>query len=222
MTQPRDDSGERAPRPQYDEEVHGLIKAPEPWHMTEEQQARLDRIFASARRSRELRQRNIAARGGPEPYPWIRGYTHAWVVKDEQSAQTQTIVADVQALAVQCDFKMRTPRNKYDYYTMGPDRIVLNAEVDGLEDFNYPPDWKLNVKNRFPAGYGLCTTDAKPYDALVGAALLAIKHHLGDDVTVRSIGGPQHTAWQKAIALYIRTFPERIIPVLDNWPSGSG
>ena len=219
MNQRHDDSSEPGPRQNHDdEEVYGLIEPPEPWHITEEQQARLDHIFASARRSRELREKNIAARGGPEPYPWIRGYAHSWIIKDEASPQTRTIVADVQALADQCDFKMRTQRNKYEEFTLGPDRISLNAEVDGCETFVYPPDRKRNVKIGIIAGYGACITDAKPYDALVGAAMLAIKHHLGDDAKVQSAGDPQHPAWQAAKALYSRTFPEREIPWLDNWP----
>ena len=110
------------------------------------------------------------------------------------------------------------PSNKYEEFTLGPDRISLNAEVDGCETFVYPPDRKRNVKIGIIAGYGACITDAKPYDALVGAAMLAIKHHLGDDAKVQSAGDPQHPAWQAAKALYSRTFPEREIPWLDNWP----
>ncbi len=181
--------------------LDGLMKPPEPWHVTEKDQAWTDRILASARRSRELRQQNIAARGEREPYRGIRGYTHSWVVKDEASAQTQTIVADVQALAAQCDFKMRTPRSKYEDFTLGPDRISLNAEVDGCGTFEYPPDRKRNVEIGIIAGYGACITEARPYDALVSAALLAIKHHRGDDVRATSMGGPQRSAWQVAKAL---------------------
>lgn len=224
MTQRHDDSGESGPRQTNDDDVvDGLVKAPEPnWHMYEENQAWIDRIIKSRPDIRETLKRDIAARGGPEPYPGIRGYAHSWVVKDGTSPQTQTIVADVQALADQCDFKMRTPRDKCEDFTLGPDRISLNAEVDGGGTFEYPPDRKRNVEIGVIAGYGVCITDAMPYDALVGAALLAIKHHLGDDVKVQSKGGPQHPAWQAAKALYSRTFPERVIPWLDNWPDGSG
>ena len=220
MTQQFDDPGQPDTCQNHDDEVvDGLVKAPEPtWHITEEGQARLDRIFAAGRRLWELREKNIATRGEPKPHHGIRGYTHRWLIKDEASAQTKTIVADVQALADQCDFKMGKPRSKYEEYALGPDRISLNAEVDLGMTFDYPPDRKRNVKIGIPAGYGECTTNAKPYDALVGAALLAIKHHLGDDVQATSTGGPQHPAWQAAKALYSRTFPEREIPWLDNWP----
>ena len=158
MTQRHDDSSEPGPRQNNDDDdVYGLIEPPEPWHITEEQQARLDHIFASARRSRELREKNIAARGEPKPHHGIRGYTHRWMIKDEASAQTKTIVADVQALADQCDFKMGKPRSKYEEYALGPDRISLNVEVDRGMTFDYPPDRKRNVKIGIPAGYGECT-----------------------------------------------------------------
>lgn len=129
---------------------------------------------------------------------------------------------DVQALAAQCEFKMRTPRSTYEDFTLDPDRISLNTEVDGCGTFEYPPDWKRNLEFGLPTGYGKCTTAAMPYDALVGAALLAIKHHLGDDVTLNSMGGPQHPACQAAFELYSRTFPVREIPGLDNWPRRNG
>ena len=223
MTQRHNDSDENGPSQNHDDDdVYGLVKPPEPWHMSEEDQAWIARVLEPIRRQRELRQQNIGTRSGPEPYHGIRGYTHRWMIKDEASAQTQTIVADVQALADQCDFKMGKPPSKYEDYTLGPDRISLNAEVDRGMTFDYPPDRKRNVKIGIPAGYGECTTNAKPYDALVGATLLAIKHHLGDDVQATSTGGPQHPAWQAAKALYSRTFPGRAIPWLDNWPVGSG
>ena len=220
MTQRHNDSSEPGPRQNHDdEEVYGLIEPPEPWHMSEEDQAWIERVLTPTRRQRGLRRQDIGTRSGPQPYRGISGYTHRWMIRDEASPQTRTIVADVQALADQCDFKMRKPRNKYEDYTLGPDRISLNAEVDGGLTFEYPPDRKRNVKIGIPAGYGECTTFAKPYDALVGAALLAIKHHLGDDVQATSTGGPQHPAWQAAFELYSRTFPEREIPWLNNWPS---
>ena len=37
--------------------LDGLKKTPEPWHVTEKDRARTDRILASARRSRELREK---------------------------------------------------------------------------------------------------------------------------------------------------------------------
>ena len=141
MTQQHNDSDETGPRQNHDDDdVSGLVKPPEPWRMSEEDQAWTERVLAPIRRQRELREKDIAARGQPKPHHGIRGYTHRWMIKDEASAQTQTIVADVQALADQCDFKMGKPRSKYEYYTLGPDRISLNAEVDRGMTFDYPPD----------------------------------------------------------------------------------
>ena len=49
-------------------------------------------------------------------------------------------------------------------------------------------------------------------------SLLSVKHHLGDMAYVTSIAEPDREGWQAAFELYFRTFPEREIPVLDNWP----
>ena len=68
MTQRHNDSSEHSPRRNHDDEVvDGLIEPPEPWHITEEQQASLDRIFAIGRRLWGTMERDLAARGGPEP-----------------------------------------------------------------------------------------------------------------------------------------------------------
>ena len=52
--------------------------------------------------------------------------------------------------------------------------------------------------------------------------MLVIKYHLGDDVIVRSDGAYNSGTWNAAVNLYLRTFPERQVPLLDNWPYGSG
>ena len=64
-----------------------LVDPPEPtWRITPEQQARLDIIFEAGRRSWEQMERDRAARGGPEPYRGIRGYTHINSPSDQASA----------------------------------------------------------------------------------------------------------------------------------------
>ena len=61
-----------------------------------------------------------------------------------------------------------------------------------------------------------------PYDQLVAATMLVIKHHLGDDVVIKSDGEHRSATWNAALNLYLRTFAERDAPVLDNWPSAQG
>ena len=68
--------------------------------------------------------------------------------------------------------------------------------------------------------FGYCKTSRKPYDQVVAAILIAVKHHFGDDVLIS--GGtlaeewlrgaaPEHDA-KSPIKLYMHIFPERELP----------
>lgn len=150
------------------------------------------------------------------------GYTHRWVVKDRLSAQTPIIAQDAQTLAAACGFAVSHSFDEPERApTFGPGYIQFNARVNAYEDFRYPPNWSSNADVGLPAGFGWCKTELQPYDTLVAATVLAIKHHLENDVVANSDGPPDSPAWTKAIDLYTRTFPERTVPVLDNWPTGS-
>ncbi len=70
---------------------------------------------------------------------------------------------------------------------------------------------------RLAANCGKCRTECRDYDTLVGAILLAVKHHIGSKGSVRSTVTPDSVGWQAAFELYVRTFPEREIPWRDNW-----
>ena len=52
--------------------------------------------------------------------------------------------------------------------------------------------------------------------------MLVIKHHLGNDVVVKSDGEHRSGTWSAAMNLYLRTFPDRDVPNLDNWPGARG
>ncbi len=56
-----------------------------------------------------------------------------------------------------------------------------------------------------------------PYDQLVAATLLAIKHHLGNDVQINADGDHRSGAWCAVVNLYLRTFLDR-----DVQPSKTG
>ena len=148
-------------------------------------------------------------------------YIHRWVVKDSASAQTPTIAKDAQALA---NTWGQAPHRSADEPStiFSPSGILFNAPESGGDNFRYPPDWDENKAAGRPAGYGSCNTDMMPYNQLVAATVLVIKYHLGDDVIVRSDGAYNSGTWNAAVNLYLRTFPERKVPLLDNWPYGSG
>ena len=52
--------------------------------------------------------------------------------------------------------------------------------------------------------------------------MLVIKHHLRDDVVVESDGDYRSGTWSAAVNLYLRTFPDRDVLNLDNWPGAQG
>ena len=61
-----------------------------------------------------------------------------------------------------------------------------------------------------------------PYRQLVAATMLVIKHHLGTDVAIHSDGNHRSGTWGAAMNLYLRTFPDRDVPNLNNWPGAQG
>ena len=98
----------------------------------------------------------------------------------------------------------------------------INALENGRDDFRYPPDHSENEKSGQPTGCTSCNTDMLPYGQLVAATMLVIKYHLGDDVVIKSDGDYNSSTWGAAMNLHLRTFPERDVPNLDNWPSAGG
>jgi len=71
------------------------------------------------------------------------------------------------------EFNGKTPN---DYETFAVDRVV---EPEGE-----------------PMVFEFCKTEHRPYDICVQAALIVLKHHLGDDITVSSDG--HDTDWEAA------------------------
>ncbi len=58
-----------------------------------------------------------------------------------------------------------------------------------------------------------------PYDQLVAATMLVIKHHLRDGVVIKSGGEHNSGTWGAAMNLYLRTFPEREVPTSTTDPA---
>ena len=150
-------------------------------------------------------------------------YTHHWWIKDQYSPKTPAIAEDAQALANTWGKPLHRSKDEPEAEPVfSPTEIRFNAPEDGCDDFRYPPDPRENEEAGQPAGYGCCNTDMMPYDQLVAATMLIIKYHLGDDVVVKSDGEHRSSTWSAAMNLYLRTFPDRDVPSLDNWPGALG
>ena len=150
-------------------------------------------------------------------------YIHRWWVRDQCSPKTPAIAEDAQALANTWGKELHRSADEPEADPVfSPDEIRFNATEDGCDDFRYPPDPRENEKAGQLAGYGSCNTDMMPYDQLVAATILVIKHHLGDDVVIKSDGEHRSGTWGAAMNLYLRTFPDRDVPNLDNWAGAQG
>ena len=150
-------------------------------------------------------------------------YIHRWWIKDQCSTKTPAIAEDAQALANTWGRPLHRSADEPEAEPVfSPTEIRFNATEDGCDDFRYPPDRSENEQAGQPAGYGCCNTDMMPYDQLVAATMLIIKYHLGDDVVVKSDGEHRSSTWSAAMNLYLRTFPDRDVPNLDNWPGALG
>ncbi len=150
-------------------------------------------------------------------------YLHQWWVKDPNSTQTAAIAKDVQALATTWGKPLQRSADEPDAQPVfSPTEISFNAREDGCDDFRYPLSWGENLPAGQTPGYGRCNTDMLPYDQLVAATMLVIKYHLGDGVVTQSDGEHNSATWSAAVNLYLRTFPDRDVPNIDNWPGAQG
>ena len=146
-------------------------------------------------------------------------YVHRWWLKDQHSAKTPVITKDAQALANTWRRPIGRSADEPDADPVfSPTEIRFNAPESGGDDFRFPPDWSENE----PTAYGCCNTDMMPYDQLVAATMLVMKYHLGNDIVIKSDGDHRNGTWGAAMNLYLRTFPDRDVPNLDNWPGAQG
>ena len=76
---------------------------------------------------------------------------------------------------------------------------------DSAETFAFPPS-KDHPHLEHDPGRSFCKTYRKPYDIIVAAALIAIKHHLSDNVVITSDGNfSAESEWLDAYSLYTNT-----------------
>lgn len=142
------------------------------------------------------------------------GYTHTWHILDETAdPMTPEIGDDMRMLLMASEIPVCLEDDRPDQPPRIDDEsICFNGPgEDGGETFRYPPS-PDNAQWGLPDGLDWCKTYRRPYDVVVAAALIAIKHHLGGTVETSSDGRIDEEEWQAAIRLYRRTFPDRSLP----------
>lgn len=140
------------------------------------------------------------------------GYTHYYRVEDPSSSlKTREIAADLRLMHLRSEWPLSdgagTPGGVPQF---GPEGIEFNGiGEERLETFQYPPCARQNQQAGLHPGFGYCKTAHRPYDTFVAAALLVIKHHLGEGVSIYSDGSPAGREWRRAIDLFQHVYPGR-------------
>ena len=208
-------SGSSQPR----EDLHNLIEPPT---RSNESQEALDYVnnvvLPMAKRRMDMAERRYFNEVGKERSRRTAIYSHDWGVHAGHE-HTAEISADAALLADNCGVPFMRSIHEPDLEPVfGPDLIMFNGRGDACEDFIYPPTEGAHPAAVLFDNRGRSRTECRDYDTLVSAVLLAVKHHIGDRGSVRSTVHPDSVGWQAAFELYSRTFPERKIPGLNNWP----
>ena len=128
------------------------------------------------------------------------GYTHTYRIHDlTADLHVDGIAQDAHNIILAAEAPVAGPDGiPGTQPQLGPRVIDLNGESpqDG-DNFHYPPQDPFGgmppeiaqaVAAAIPPGQEFCKTDYKPYDAIVCAVLIAIRHHLGGNVRVWSDG----------------------------------
>ena len=139
------------------------------------------------------------------------GYTHCYTIHDlNTDLRVPEIAQDISRIIMASEIPIGgepagpNPAEP----ALGPTHIIFNGVGDdSCESFVYPPGLEMRSSNllaRAPEGLDSCKTWRQPYDVVVCAALIALKHHLGDNVKITSDGRFDQEEWQPAYQLYCR------------------
>ena len=148
------------------------------------------------------------------------GYTHYYTLGRRDDLKIEEIGRDVAKLIEVSEVDivdgMGTPGTKP---TVDSEIILFNGSGDqSHESFCYPPDFEYRERHGlFPVGFAFTKTELKPYDAVVAASFMVIKHLMGDAVEIDSDGGFENEAWLDARHLFRTAFPERQLGVLTPY-----
>ncbi len=212
------DGGSSQPRG----ELRGLIEPPSPSNESRQAVEHVNNVvLPAAKRRMDAAERRYFDEAGKERSRRTLIYSHNWGVNVGHE-HTAEVSADAALLAANCGVPLMRSVHEPDLEPVfGPDVIIFNGLGDSCEDFVYPPTEGAKPAAGLRSNRGKCRTECRDYDTLVSAALLAVKHHIGSKGSVRSTAAPDSEGWQAAFELYVRTFPERELPWLYNWPERS-
>ena len=132
------------------------------------------------------------------------GYTHYWTIKEPKRGQTANVEKDYQLAIKACNKIVKTYQegvtdswNRLSGFSAhckpgqyGGLKVNGKAELSH-EDFCLREHYKQNREPLYPSsrkGFNFCKTANKPYDDVVTACLIVLKHYLKDNIDVNSDG----------------------------------
>ena len=149
------------------------------------------------------------------------GYAHYYTVADPLGdLKVPEIAADVEAIIIASKIQIGDWSGEPGSEPkLGPDEINFNAmQPEDCENFRYPPQFAQNKKFGIEEGFNFCKTNQMPYDPVVGATLIAIKHHLGNYVSVSSDGYfDDAEEWGPAYDLYFGALGRALPPFFHEF-----
>ena len=124
------------------------------------------------------------------------GYSHGYTLREHADPRFAEITRDVNDIITASEIPMGDANgNPGSQPQLGPELIRLNGiQPQHCETFLYPA----------PSGWEYCKTGYQPYDVIVCATLMAMKHHLQENVAISSDGNLDGPEWQAAYRLYRR------------------
>ena len=140
------------------------------------------------------------------------GYTHFYEIMDESvDLRVVEVGRDIAEVIRRCEILIGDANGTPDSAPeISSAAIKFNGvKPDNYERFNYPPDFEFNRHQGLKTGFEFCKTARRPYDIVVCAEMLALKHHLGDAVHISSDGSRKESGWRDAIALHDYIFRDR-------------
>lgn len=148
------------------------------------------------------------------------GYTHYWTFQQPKRGDAAKVEALYQKAVKDCAKIIRTYYEAFGglsgYTAHTPigtyGGILVNGKGDDAhEDFSLREHFKQNLE---PDNWNFCKTARKPYDVVVTACLIVLKHRLGDRIDVSS-DGFQHD-WEAGLDLAKRVLKLKTLTIPDT------
>ena len=145
-------------------------------------------------------------------------YEYFWTIKDmDQDLSVREIAQDLRAIIARSGVPIANGCGEPGSRPAINESFICFNGVDdeGQDGFSYPPesDEGKSTKDVFD----FCETYGHPYDVVVAATLIAIKHHQGDNVQISSDIPFDSPEWDEAYQLYRTALGRQVPQVLRDY-----